>query len=109
MTATLAPTYEWDMLGGQMWVTAELALHRRARAHVLQLAAEPDDEQNILDASINYQFNNTTISAYGMNLSDDDSWSVGFDVGASLDFAGLWTYTATRPPRTYGFRLTQEF
>ena len=109
MTATIAPTYEWDMLGGQMWVTASWHYIDELELTFYNTPQSQNPEQNIFDASLNYQFNNTTVSAYGMNLSDEDSWSVGFDVGASLDFAGLWTYTATRPPRTYGFRLTQKF
>jgi len=69
--------------------------------------------QNIVDASLGYQWNNTMVTLYGTNLTDEDSYTVGFDVGAnpttSPPFAGLWSYTATRPPRLYGIQLSQKF
>jgi iron complex outermembrane receptor protein len=68
-----------------------------------------NDGQHIVDASISYQHSNTTVSLYGTNLTDEDSWAQSLDVGRSLDFAGLWTYTAPRPPRAYGVRVTQKF
>ena len=86
MTATIAPTYEWDMLGGQMWVTASWHYIDELELTFYNSPQSQNPEQNIFDASLNYQFNNTTLSAYGMNLSDEDSWSVGFDVGASLSW-----------------------
>jgi hypothetical protein len=44
-----------------------------------------------------------------MNLTDDDTWAQAYDVGAAVGFSGLWTYSATRPPRTYGVRLVHTF
>jgi iron complex outermembrane receptor protein len=109
VTATITPSYEWPMLGGQMSVQAswhyidklELTFYNSPQGH--------NPSQNIADASINYQRNNTLISLWGANLTDEDSWSQAYDVGTSRTFAGLWTYTTTRPPRTYGLRLTQKF
>jgi iron complex outermembrane receptor protein len=109
VTATLTPTYEWPMLGGQMSVQAswhyidelELTFYNSPQGH--------NPAQDIIDASINYQRNNTLISLWGSNLTEEDSWSQAYDVGTTRTFPGLWTYTTTRPPRTYGLRITQKF
>jgi len=65
--------------------------------------------QDIVDASLSYLWKNTMVNLYGTNLTNDNSNSVGFDVGASTSFAGLWSYTAVRPPRLYGIQLSQKF
>ena len=109
VTATFTPAYEWPMLGGQMWVQAswhyidelELTFYNSPQGH--------NPAQYIVNASINHQHNNTTISLWGLNLTEEDSWSQAYDVATSRTFAGLWTYTTTRPPRTYGLQITQSF
>jgi iron complex outermembrane receptor protein len=109
VTATITPSYEWPALGGQMSVQAswhyidelELTFYNSPQGH--------NPSQDIVDASINYQRNNTLISLWGANLTDEDSWSQAYDVGTSRTFPGYWTYGTTRPPRTYGLRLTQKF
>ena len=81
-------------------------------ASALATRAEPQSNNgssDVVDASISYDWKQTTVSVYGLNLTKEDTYSVGFDVGASLDFAGLWTYTATRNPRLYGVRVRQRF
>jgi iron complex outermembrane receptor protein len=69
--------------------------------------------QNIVDASLGYQHGNTMVTLWGTNLTDEDSYTVGFDVGANPTttppFWGLWSYTATRPPRLYGLQISQKF
>jgi len=109
VTATFTPTYEWAMLGGLMSVQAswryidelDLTFYNSPQGH--------NDAQNIVDASINYQRNNTTIGLWGSNLTEEDAWSQAYDVFTSRTFAGFWTYGTTRPPRTYGLRITQKF
>jgi len=109
VTATLTPTYEWPMLGGSMAVQASWHYIDDMELNFFNSPQSHNDSQHIIDASVNYQYENTTVSIYGMNLSKEDSWAQSLDVGRSLDFGGLWTYTAPRPPRTYGIRLTQKF
>ncbi len=109
VTATITPSYEWPALGGQMSVQAswhyidklELTFYNSPQGH--------NPSQDIVDASINYQRNNTLISLWGANLTDEDSWSQAYDVGTSRTFPGYWTYGTTRPPKTYGLRITQTF
>ncbi len=109
VTATFTPTYEWSALGGLMSVQAtwryidelELTFYNSPQGH--------NDAQNIVDASINYQRNNTTVSLWGLNLTEEDAWSQAYDVFTARTFPGFWTYATTRPPRTYGLRITQKF
>ena len=41
----------------------------------------------------------TMAGGFGRNLLDEDGYGIGFDV------AGLWSYAAARPPRTFGFEV----
>jgi iron complex outermembrane receptor protein len=109
LTATLTPMYEWSMFGGEMSAQASWHYVDETALTFFNSPQTNNSSQHLVDASINYQRNNTTVSIYGANLTEEDAFTVGFDVGASLDFAGMWTYAATRPPRTYGVRLVQKF
>lgn len=109
VTATLTPTYEWPALGGVMSVQANWHFVDDLELTFWNSPQSRNGEQHIVDASINYQYNSTLVSLYGLNLTDEDSYTVGFDVGRDLTFPGLWTYTATRPPRMYGIRVTHRF
>jgi iron complex outermembrane receptor protein len=59
--------------------------------------------QYMLDASISYKINNTMISVFGKNLADEDGYTIGYDV------QNIWSYTAPRPPRSWGVAITQTF
>jgi iron complex outermembrane receptor protein len=113
-TATLGFTYEWPMFNGTAWVGVdwhlvapyELTFDNTPQSHVRS--------QNVVDASVNWQWKNTTFSLWGRNLTKEDEWSQCYDVGVSYTskgepFGGLWTYCAPRPPRTYGIRIVQDF
>lgn len=109
VTATLVPTLTFDVPGGEL--TARVAWHyvddveltflNSPQAHV--------PSHSTIDASLVYDINQFSISLWGLNLGDDDSWSQGYDVGAAVGFDGLWTYTAVRPPRTYGVNVSYRF
>lgn len=109
VTATFTPTYEWSLGNGTASVQAswhyidevELSFYNSPQSH--------NPSQNIIDASVNYRLGDLTLSLYGLNLTEEDAWSQGYDVGTSRTFAGLWTYTTTRPPRTYGLVATYAF
>lgn len=109
MTLTVSPSYEWSALNGSM--TAQMDWHYVSDYEntFWNTPAAANDAQNIVDATLNYQFNNTEIGIFGRNLLGEDGYTIGLDVGRSLDFAGLWTFTGVRPPRTYGLRITQKF
>ena len=106
---TLEPIYTWPMLGGD--VTARASWHYVDTMQLTFFNSKQTENgpQDIVDASLSYLWKNTMVNLYGTNLTNDNSNSVGFDVGASTSFAGLWSYTAVRPPRLYGIQLSQKF
>jgi iron complex outermembrane receptor protein len=62
-----------------------------------------NDSQTLIDASFTYNLENWYGSVFGRNLSDEDGYQIGFDV------AGLWSYAAPRPPRTWGVEIGYRF
>ena len=62
-----------------------------------------------VDASLVYTLDKITVSLWGLNLTDDDSWIQGYDVIADVNNPGAGTYTAVRPPRTYGVNVAYRF
>ena len=109
VTATLSPSYAFPALGGQFTLQADWRYIGDQELTFLNSPHSQAPAHDVLDASINYRIGDTTISLWGMNLTDDDSWAQAYDVGAAVGFSGLWTYSATRPPRTYGVRLVHTF
>jgi iron complex outermembrane receptor protein len=102
-TGNLDVTYEWDIGGNAAWVRAA---YHYIDEHETNFDNSPElrnDAQNLIDASINYRVGNAQFSLFGRNLSDEDGYMIGYDV------AGLWSYAATRPPRTWGVELTYDF
>jgi iron complex outermembrane receptor protein len=96
-------TYEWEMVGGRAWVRGA---YHYIGDHYINVTNSPElknDPQNLIDASINYSIKEFTFSVYGRNLTDEDGYIHGYDV------AGLWSYAATRPPRTYGLEVVYNF
>jgi iron complex outermembrane receptor protein len=102
-TATLSALYEVKVGEGDLWIKGDI---RYIDEHHISFRNNPNlknDEQYLIDASINYAINNTQISLFGKNLSDEDGWTIGYDV------VGLWSYGGARPPRMIGVALTQSF
>jgi len=102
-TGTLDATYEWEMAGGDAWIRG--AYHYIGE-HFVNVTNSPElenDDQHLVDASINFSKNSLTFSIFGRNLTDEDGYTHGYDV------AGLWSYAATRPPLTYGAEIVYNF
>ena len=96
-------TYEWDVGSGQMWVRGA---YRFLGEHFIEQTNAPElanDDQHIVDASVNYNINSWQFSLYGKNLTDEDGWSHGLNV------SGLWAYASTRAPRTWGVEAVYNF
>jgi iron complex outermembrane receptor protein len=108
-TATISPTYTVDLGTGQLTLQADLRYVDDQELTFLNSPQGQSKAHETIDASLSYRMGDTIIALWGLNLTDDDSWSQAYDVGTSLDFAGLWTYAASRPPRTYGLRLSHKF
>ena len=62
-----------------------------------------------IDASLTWSMDSWAVSLWGLNLTEDDSWTQGYDVGTQVGFPGLWTYTGIRPPRSYGVNVAYRF
>jgi iron complex outermembrane receptor protein len=102
-TGSLDATYEWQMGGGEAWVRGA---YRFLGEHFIEQANRPElanDDQHILDASVNYSINGVTVSLFGRNLTDEDGWAHGLFV------SGLFTYASARAPRTWGAEVVYNF
>jgi iron complex outermembrane receptor protein len=91
------------MGSGKAWVRGA---YHYIGDHYVNVSNSPElknDAQNLIDASVNYSIDAFTFSVYGRNLTDEDGYIHGYDV------AGLWSYAATRPPRTYGLEVVYNF
>jgi iron complex outermembrane receptor protein len=109
LTATISPNYTWNVGGGSLWIQADLRYVDDQELTFLNSPQSQVKAHEVLDASIGYRFNETTVTLWGMNLTDDDSWTQAYDVGTSVTFPGLWTYAAARAPRAFGVRVTHNF
>jgi iron complex outermembrane recepter protein len=102
-TGTVDATYEWDVAGGNAWIRGSYRYIGSHHTSVTNNDELENDSQGIVDASINYAINNLQFSIFGRNLSDEEGYTHGYEV------AGLWSYAATRPPRTYGLEVVYNF
>lgn len=102
-TFSFGGSYEIPVSSGLVIVQAGW---RIVGPHEVDFANKPElhnSAQNLIDASINYYINDWYISAFGRNLAGADGYQIGFDV------AGLWSYAAARPPRTFGVEVGYQF
>ncbi len=103
ITFSLSGDYDWQIGPGSMLLHAGL---RYLDEHEVDFANKPElhnDSQTLVDASATYNLNSWYASVYGRNLTDEDGYQIGFDV------ATLWSYAATRPPRTWGVEVGFRF
>ena len=71
-----------------------------------------NDSQTLVDVSVTYSINQFDVSLYGKNLTDEDGYTVGYDVGgmdATGTTGGLWTFAMARAPQIWGVNLTYAF
>ena len=102
-TGSMNATYEWDVGGGQAWVRGS---YRFLGSHFIEQTNRPElenDDQHLVDLSLNYSVNSATFSLFGRNLTEEDGWAHGLNV------SGLWAYASPRPPRTWGFEVVYNF
>jgi iron complex outermembrane receptor protein len=102
-TGSVNATYEWDIGAGQAWVRGS---YRFLGEHFIEQTNRPEltnDDQHLVDASINYAVNGLTFSLFGRNLTEEDGWAHGLNV------SGLWAYASARAPRTWGAEVTYNF
>jgi iron complex outermembrane receptor protein len=103
ITSSLTVEYQWPVGAGQMWIGGTwhyLGEHEVDFANKSELT---NDAQNLVSASINYEYKRALFSVYGHNLLDEDGYTIGFDV------SDLWSYAYTRAPRTVGAQVVFRF
>ena len=105
LTWTLGLTYEWEAGPGLAYIRA--SAHHIGEHHTSQLNSLTtfNKEQTLIDLSMNYEINNTVFAFFAKNLTEEDGFTVGYDV-----FAGAaWSYAMARKPRVWGVSVTQSF
>jgi len=106
LTWTVGGTYNFPGIAkGEAYVRA--SAHHIGKHHVSQLNTPTtfNDDQTLVDFSVNRIINDAKVSVYGRNLTNEDGFTVGYDV-----FAGAaWSYAMARAPRTWGVELTYSF
>jgi len=106
LTWTVGGTYNFPGIArGEAYVRA--SAHHIAKHHVSQLNTPTtfNEDQTLVDFSVNRIINDAKVSVFGRNLTNEDGFTVGYDV-----FAGAaWSYAMARAPRTWGVELTYSF
>ena len=103
-TANIDATYSIDLAGGEAWARVGA---RYVDSHYTDAENSPelynDDGTLTLDASLNYRRDDLTISVFGRNITDEDAWTMGYDVQP------LWSYGAVQEPRVFGIEMMFEY
>ena len=102
-TGTIAATYEWDLGPGRAWLTGSYRYIGEHFTSITNNIESANDSQTLVDGSINYAVGDLQFSLFGRNLTDEDTFTHGYEV------AGVWSYAATRRPRTYGLEVVYNF
>ncbi|MED5437311.1 MAG: TonB-dependent receptor, partial [Pseudomonadota bacterium] len=82
LTWTLGLTYEWEAGPGLAYIRA--SAHHIGEHHTSQLNSLTtfNKEQTLIDLSMNYEINNTVFAFFAKNLTEEDGFTVGYDVFA---------------------------
>ncbi len=102
-TWNLGATWDAEVGPGKFWITGEV---HYIGPHEITFLNNPNLRnrgQYLVDGSLNYQWNNTTVSVFGKNLTGEKGWTIGYDV------QGVWSYAAPRPRKNWGVAVTQTF
>ena len=100
LTASLDATYEWQVGNGQAWVRGSYHFLGEHFVEQSNRAELENDDQHLLDLSVNYAVSGVQVSLFGRNLTDEDGYAHGLNV------SGLWAYASPRAPRTWGVEVT---
>ncbi len=100
LTASVSGSYEWSVGEGRAWIFAGAHFIDEYEVDFANKPELTNDSQTLVNASVNYAVGDFQVSLYGHNLTEEDGYGIGFDV------AGLWSYAATRAPRTYALEVS---
>jgi iron complex outermembrane recepter protein len=67
------------------------------------------DAFGLLDASLGYDRQSWSVTLFGRNLTDEESYSTAFAVVPNAQGGTFWKFATPRVPRTYGVQLTYQF
>jgi iron complex outermembrane receptor protein len=109
VTATIEPVLTFNVGNGVLQARAAWHYVDDIEYTFLNSPQSQAPAHSTVDASLVYTLNKLTFSLWGLNLTDDDSWTQGYDVIADVNNPGAWTYTAVRPPRAYGVNVSYRF
>lgn len=109
MTGTLIPILTFDLGNGVLQARGAWHYVSDMEYTFLNSPQTQARAHSTIDASLMYTINSFSISLWGLNLNGDSTWSQGYDVGAQVGSDGFWSYTAVRPPKTYGINLAYSF
>ncbi|MFT4824192.1 MAG: iron complex outermembrane receptor protein [Halioglobus sp.] len=102
-TGAVNATYEWQVGDGEAWVRGSYRFLGEHFIEQTNRAELENDDQHLVDLSVNYTTNGLTFSVFGRNLTAEDGWAHGLNV------SGLWAYASARAPRTWGAEVTYNF
>jgi iron complex outermembrane receptor protein len=115
LTASIGGDYVMDLGPGELGLSAS---YRHISRYQTTIVGDPTDPtrndprglaqaRNQIDASASYTFDlggaKVRAAVFGRNLTDDRGLS------STLPVAGLFTFSAARPPRSWGFELGVDF
>jgi len=109
VTATIEPVLTFNAGNGVLQARAAWHYVDDMEYTFLNSPQTQAPAHSTVDASLVYTINRFSVALWGLNLTDDDSWTQGYDVIADVNNPGAWSYTAVRPPRTYGINLSYNF
>ncbi len=102
-TASINSAYDWNIGAGTATIQGS---YRYRDDQYTTFGNEPmglSEAHGILDAAISYQYERWNFRLFGRNLTDEEETSAALVVG------GLFSFQATRDPRTWGAQITYEF
>lgn len=102
-TGSVNATYEWQVGDGEAWVRGSYRFLGEHFIEQTNRAELKNDDQHLIDVSVNYALNGVTLSLFGRNLTEEDGWAHGLNV------SGLWAYASARAPRTWGVEVSYDF
>jgi iron complex outermembrane receptor protein len=105
VTASLDLKYETPIGNGMGWGRVGWHFISPDEVSFLNAPELHNGVQHLIDASLNYDIGKFGFSLYGRNLTKNDAYQIGFTAGGVVPGQSLWSYSAPRNPRTFGFQV----
>ena len=103
ITANLDATYSWDIAGGEAWARVGARFIGEHFTDTENDNTVDNDGEITIDASLNYRRDDITIGIFGRNITDEEAWTMGYDVQP------FFTYGAVQEPRVFGIEMMFEY